>query len=56
LLRILLLNADIQHAINEPRMHHQWLPDNLFVEPDFPLYISHGLKSRNHNVRDFIKI
>lgn len=25
---------DIQQAIDAPRIHHQWLPDTLYVEPD----------------------
>ncbi|MCP4656907.1 MAG: gamma-glutamyltransferase [bacterium] len=31
----LWLDADsLQAAIDRPRVHHQWLPDRLFVEPD----------------------
>jgi gamma-glutamyltranspeptidase/glutathione hydrolase len=25
---------NIQEAIDAPRIHHQWLPDTLYVEPD----------------------
>ena len=27
---------NIQEAVNAPRFHHQWLPDNIFVEKEFP--------------------
>ena len=26
--------AALQSAIDRPRIHHQWLPDHLFAEPD----------------------
>jgi gamma-glutamyltranspeptidase/glutathione hydrolase len=25
-----------EDAVNLPKFHHQWLPDELFVEPGFP--------------------
>jgi len=27
---------EAQAAINAPRFHHQWLPDQIFVEENFP--------------------
>ncbi|OQY26826.1 MAG: hypothetical protein B6244_12625 [Candidatus Cloacimonetes bacterium 4572_55] len=41
---------DIQSAVDAPRFHHQWHPDYLFVEHEFPLETIKNLKSRGHNV------
>src|SRR5467141_3631432 len=30
------LGMDAQAAINAPRFHHQWLPDRILMEEDFP--------------------
>ena len=34
LLNVVDFDFDIQRAIDAPRIHHQWLPDRLEVEPD----------------------
>lgn len=33
---VLDFNLSLQDAINQPRFHHQWLPDRVDVEADFP--------------------
>jgi gamma-glutamyltranspeptidase/glutathione hydrolase len=33
MLNIIDFGMSIQQAINEPRIHHQWMPDEVFVEP-----------------------
>ena len=33
LLNLVDFNMDLQQAIDLPRIHHQWFPDTLFVEP-----------------------
>jgi gamma-glutamyltranspeptidase/glutathione hydrolase len=30
---VLDFGMDVQEAVDAPRVHHQWLPDELFVEP-----------------------
>ncbi|MET0386072.1 MAG: gamma-glutamyltransferase [Polyangiales bacterium] len=37
-------------AVRAPRVHHQWLPDQVFVEPDVEPEIIEGLKARGHAV------
>ena len=34
LLNLLADGAELQSAVDRPRIHHQWLPDRLFAEPD----------------------
>jgi gamma-glutamyltranspeptidase/glutathione hydrolase len=37
-------------AVSAPRIHHQWLPNRLFVEPDIPVDVLRGLESRGHEL------
>jgi gamma-glutamyltranspeptidase/glutathione hydrolase len=39
-----------QQAVSAPRFHHQWLPDELFVEPAVPADVVRGLERRGHAV------
>ncbi len=34
LLNLLADGEELQAAVDRPRLHHQWLPDRLFAEPD----------------------
>ena len=40
------LGMDAQAAINAPRFHHQWLPDLVFMEQDFPDSLEKALQAR----------
>jgi gamma-glutamyltranspeptidase / glutathione hydrolase len=46
------LGMDAQSAINAPRFHHQWLPDELVLEPDFPPAVEKDLRARGHVIKD----
>ena len=35
LLNILDFGLDAQQAVNNPKFHHQWLPDEVLIEPNF---------------------
>jgi len=37
-------------AVRAPRVHHQWLPDQVFVEPEVEPEIIEGLRARGQNV------
>src|SRR5205085_4226532 len=37
-------------AVNKPKFHHQWLPDEIHVEKDFPKNIIDELEKMGHNV------
>lgn len=45
------LGMDAQAAINAPRFHHQWLPDRLMVEDQFPAVVQHALEGMGHSTR-----
>ncbi|GIK82553.1 MAG: gamma-glutamyltranspeptidase [Alphaproteobacteria bacterium] len=41
---------DVAHAVAAPRLHHQWLPDTVFVEPGFPDATLDALRARGHAI------
>lgn len=40
----------IKEAIDAPRFHHQWIPDIVAVEPDFPENTFNALKAKGYTV------
>jgi gamma-glutamyltranspeptidase/glutathione hydrolase len=44
------LGMEAQAAINAPRFHHQWLPDQILVEKDFPGDVAQALRELGHKV------
>ena len=40
----------IADAVADPRVHHQWLPDELMVERGFPAALVRALQDRGHKV------
>jgi gamma-glutamyltranspeptidase/glutathione hydrolase len=42
------LAMDAQAAINAPRFHHQWMPDRVFMEQQFPASLEQGLNAMGH--------
>jgi gamma-glutamyltranspeptidase / glutathione hydrolase len=40
----------IAAAIEAPRIHHQWLPDEVFAEPGVAPEVTRGLRERGHEV------
>ncbi len=42
---------DIQEAVDAPRMHHQWLPDQIAAEPEaLVMDVVHALQNRGHKI------
>jgi gamma-glutamyltranspeptidase/glutathione hydrolase len=42
--------GDLKKSIFQPRIHHQWLPDQLQIEPGFAPEVLEALKSKGHIV------
>jgi len=40
----------IDQAVSAPRLHHQWQPDEVYVEPGFAPEVLEALAKRGHNV------
>ena len=45
------LGMDAQSAINAPRFHHQWLPDQIVMEQSFPESMERALESRGFTIK-----
>ncbi|QDO94896.1 gamma-glutamyltransferase [Formosa sediminum] len=46
-------NLSMQDAVNAPRFHHQWLPDQIIFEPDgFSSDLIEGLKSKGYIINE----
>lgn len=43
---------DIQEAVNAPRFHHQWLPDELVVEDRISPDTIHLLEGKGHKIKE----
>ena len=40
----------INDAVSTPRLHHQWQPDEVYVEPGFAPDLLDALRRRGHNI------
>jgi gamma-glutamyltranspeptidase / glutathione hydrolase len=50
LVNIIDFGLTTEEAVNKPKFHHQWLPDEVFVERDFPQNIADRLKQVGYKV------
>lgn len=53
-LRHLYLDEDIKTAIDAPRLHHQYLPDEIRFEANFDKSILVSLADRGHNIKPIV--
>ena len=44
------LGMDAQAAVNAPRFHHQWFPNRIRMEAEFPESMEQALRARGHDV------
>lgn len=49
-LNIVEFGMDVQEAVDYPRIHHQWKPDVIFVEPEIPADVLENLMAKGHQV------
>jgi len=50
LLNMTVFDMTPQQAINQPRFHHQWLPNTLYMEKELLSRVGDDLKRRKHKV------
>lgn len=50
-LNLTVYGLDAQEAVSAPRVHHQWLPDALFVEDAMPRDVVDNLRARGHAIK-----
>ena len=51
LVNVLEFNMNADDAINKPKFHHQWLPDVVSVEKDFPEAVSKQLEGMGYTIK-----
>ncbi len=51
LLNVIDHRMTIAEAVQAPRIHHQWLPDETMVEAGVPAELVKALQARGHNVK-----
>jgi gamma-glutamyltranspeptidase/glutathione hydrolase len=50
ILNVLDYHMDVASAVAAPRLHHQWLPDEVRIEHGFPDDVIAGLRAKGHTV------
>jgi gamma-glutamyltranspeptidase/glutathione hydrolase len=51
LLNVLDFGMNVQEAVDAPRIHEQWMPDVLYLEPEYPNDVLTALRQMGHNVQ-----
>ena len=50
LVNVLEFKMSPADAVNKPKFHHQWLPDEIFIEDDFPADVAGELTAMGYKV------
>ena len=51
LVNVLDFHMNVQDAADSPRIHHQWMPDRISLEREFPPATVSQLKARGHKIK-----
>jgi gamma-glutamyltranspeptidase/glutathione hydrolase len=52
ILNVLDFHMPVKEAVRAPRVHHQWLPDQLDLEGEIPVETKKSLERRGHALRE----
>lgn len=52
LLNVLEFNMSIEDAVWKPRFHHQWMPDVIYIEKEFPQDVRVKLKEMGYEIAE----
>jgi len=52
LVNIIDFNMNASDAINKPKFHHQWLPDEVLVEKDFDAAVIKKLQAMGYTIKE----
>ncbi len=50
-LNVVDYGLDVRAAVESPRIHHQWKPNKISIEKEFPQDVLDGLKERGHELK-----
>ncbi|SFD64226.1 gamma-glutamyltranspeptidase / glutathione hydrolase [Chitinophaga sp. CF118] len=56
LMNILEFNLSTDQAVNAPKFHHQWLPDEVYVEKNSPTVITQQLEKMGYKITPRVPI
>jgi gamma-glutamyltranspeptidase/glutathione hydrolase len=56
LLNIIEFGMTTEEAVNQPKFHHQWLPDEVDLETGFPSAVSMQLQKMGYTIKDRTEI
>jgi gamma-glutamyltranspeptidase/glutathione hydrolase len=45
-------NIPVQEAVESPRIHHQWIPEDLYIEAALPAETRRSLERRGHALKE----
>ena len=51
IVNVLDFGMDIQDAVSAPRIHHQWKPNQIYVEQEIPVDVLENLVAKGHRIR-----
>jgi gamma-glutamyltranspeptidase/glutathione hydrolase len=52
IINIIDFKLSAYEAVNEPKFHHQWLPDELYLEKNFPVVTMEKLKKMGYIIKE----
>lgn len=51
LVNVIDFGLDAEAAVNKPKFHHQWLPDVVYIEKDFPATVAKQLEAMGYQLK-----
>lgn len=52
ILNIMEFDLSPEDAVNQPKFHHQWMPDVIYVEVDFPMSVREELQNMGYTIQE----
>ena len=52
LVNILEFNMSVDDAVNKPKFHHQWLPDEVEIEKNFAAEVRNQLEAMGYKIKE----
>jgi gamma-glutamyltranspeptidase/glutathione hydrolase len=52
MVNMLEFNMSTDDAVNKPKFHHQWLPDELYIERGFPTSVRDSLQKMGYTIKE----
>lgn len=52
ILNVLVFDLSAEEAVNSPKYHHQWMPDVIYIEKDFPQAVRAELEDMGYELKE----